>query len=66
MTKEMTRHFALIPIGRMSPGRVNVKILRMPFDKKFSSWGIKAITDQEEARLVSRPFEFLVKEARQP
>jgi hypothetical protein len=65
-TKELTRHFAIIPLGRMPSGMGTVNILRMPFDKKFASWGIKPITEEEEDRLISRPFEFVVERDRRP
>lgn len=52
LTKEMTRHFALIPIGRFKQGKVNVNMQQV--DEKGQ------IVDKEWNRPISKSFSFEV------
>jgi hypothetical protein len=60
-TKEMTSHFALIPIGKLPPGEVKVDINRSPIEKKFVDAGFKEPPSSMDSQIVSRPFRFTVK-----
>jgi hypothetical protein len=61
-TKEMTSHFALIPLGRLQPGEVKVDIKRSPWEKKFLDAGFKEPPGSVETQIVSRSFRFTVKD----
>jgi hypothetical protein len=58
-TKEMTRHFALIPLGKLSPGKVKVEIVRAPMQPQKIT-GFKPPSAETDARIVARPFQFEV------
>jgi hypothetical protein len=62
MTKEMTQHFALIPLGKLARGTYQVQIVQAPMPKKFFDWVIPPVDPASEARVVCRPFEFEVAE----
>jgi hypothetical protein len=60
-TKQMSAHFAMIPLGKLSPGKYRVDIVRLPLEQKYVAQGFKAIDRQWEARVVCQPFSFTVK-----
>ena len=60
LTKEMTFHFALIPIGDLAPGSYEVKCARL-MPKKYGTDGIKAPSVDEERKVVAQSFQFEIK-----
>ncbi len=62
-TKELTEHFALIPLEELSPGKVTVEIIRSPMEKEFI--GFKLPDAEVESRIVSQSFHFVIEEPRQ-
>ena len=59
-TKEMTRHFALIPFGKLYPGRIEVKMLRLPMEQRFVDAGFQDPAPEWETRVVCGSFDFEV------
>lgn len=59
-TKEMTNHFALIPLGKLPPGKVKVEFVRAPIDPQFAVAGFKEPDAKVDAQVIARPFEFEV------
>jgi hypothetical protein len=60
-TKQMSSHFALIPIGKLPPGEVKVDIKRLPMGKTFTDAGFKEPASSWESQVVAQPFRFTVK-----
>ncbi len=59
-TKELTRHFALIPIGKQDIGKVEVKLLRLPMEQHFVDAGFQETAQEWESRVVCGSSEFQV------
>jgi hypothetical protein len=59
-TRNLTRHFALIPLGKLPSGDVKVDIKRLPMQKKFIDAGFKESDSSAESR-VAQSFRFSVK-----
>jgi hypothetical protein len=59
-TKELTIHFALIPLGELPSGDYNVDIVAKPMAKKYVEVGFKEISDEKKALIVSSFFKFHV------
>jgi hypothetical protein len=64
-TKELTSHFALIPVGQLPEGTIKVEIIQKPMAAKYVNAGFKPVAEAVASRVVSRPFDFLIQEARQ-
>jgi hypothetical protein len=62
-TKELTRHFALIPIGKQPPGTVSVNIICSPMQQEFLDAGFQSPDPDAESRVISGSFEFQVVES---
>ena len=62
-TKEMTNHFALIPLGNLSPGKVKVESVRAPIDSQLTVAGFKEPSAAMAMQVVAQPFEFEVVES---
>ncbi len=60
-TKEITRHFALIPIRKLPPGKVKVDIKRLPMSKSLPDTGFKELPSSFDAQVVAQSFLFTVK-----
>ena len=60
-TKQMTAHFALIPLGKLPAGKYRVEIARLPLEEKYVSQGFKPVESRWEKRVVCQPFSFTVK-----
>lgn len=60
-TAQLTRHFALIPLGKLSPGEVKVDIKRSPMEKKFLDAGFTEQPRSTDAQVIAQPFRFTVK-----
>jgi hypothetical protein len=59
-TKQMTAHFALIPLGKLTAGGYQVDIVRLPLEQKYVAQGFKPVDPQWESRVVCQPFSFTV------
>lgn len=60
-TKQMTAHFALIPLGKLTAGKYQVKIASLPLEEKYVAQGIKPVDPKWEKRVICQPFSFTVK-----
>ena len=63
-TREMTQHFALIPVGILSAGKYTVRIERLPISSSLRDTGFKEPAEDYGAKVVSRPFNFIVEKQR--
>ncbi len=61
-TAELTRHFALIPLGKLSPGEVKVDTKRLPLEKKFTDAGFKEPPSSADSQVVAQSFRFKVED----
>jgi hypothetical protein len=61
-TKQLTAHFALIPLGKLAPGEYRVDIVRLPLDQTYIERGFKSVDPRWNAQVVCRPFSFTVTE----
>jgi hypothetical protein len=59
-TEETTRHFALIPLGRLPIGNYRVKVIQSPMEQKYADIGFRPLNDDVARRIVCRPFSFSV------
>jgi hypothetical protein len=59
-TKEMTSHFALIPLDKQPPGEVKVEFVRAPIDPQLKVGWFKEPPPTTDAQIVSQPFSFTV------
>ncbi len=59
-TKQMTAHYALIPLGKLPIGKYRVDIVRLPLEQKYVEKGFKSVEPQWESRVVCQPFSFTV------
>jgi hypothetical protein len=60
LTKNRTRHFALIPVGKLAKGNFSVSIIPEPFERRNVGKEFKEIPDERKLPLVSSTFEFTV------
>jgi hypothetical protein len=58
LTKEMTVHFALIPLGELRSGEYHVEIIRQPIDNRVVEAGINPASDAYVRRVVCSSFAF--------
>ena len=61
-TKELTQHFALIPVGKFDPGKVVVEVVRVPLKQEFLTAGFKEVNAKVASTVTSGSFEFMVAE----
>lgn len=59
-TEEVTEHFALIPMGKLAPGKVQVEIIQSPMEQQFVIAGWKDIAPDLARRVVCKSFSFSV------
>ncbi len=57
-SKELTSHFAIIPLGKLSKGKYQVEILNDPMEKKYSDF--KPISKEWIDKIICKPFSFLI------
>ncbi len=57
---QQTVNLALIPLGKLPPGKFNVRMVALPLEGKFIDLGIESVSSEHEARIVCRPFQFEV------
>ncbi len=60
-SKELTEHFALIPLGKLPAGTMRVNILQTPMPKELVVAGWKPISADTARRVVCNSFSFVVK-----
>jgi len=58
--ENLPQEFAMIPMGKLPPGRYQVEFVREPFEKRFRDAGWEKIPDERNLRRVSSSFEFIV------
>jgi hypothetical protein len=59
-TKQLTAHYALIPLGKLPIGKYRVDIVRLPLEQKYVNQGFKSVDSQWGNRVVCQPFSFEV------
>lgn len=57
-TKQLTAHYALIPLGKLPVGKYRVDIVRLPLEQKYIDQGFKPVDSQWDNRVVCEPFSF--------
>ena len=58
---EVTEHFALIPLMRLSPGKYRVTMVKSPMAKEFVDLGSRPASDLHTKGVVCEAFSFVVK-----
>ena len=61
-TKQLTAHYALIPLGKLPVGNYRVEIVRLPLEQKYVDQGFKPVDSQWNNRVVCQPFSFEIVE----
>jgi len=59
-TKQLTAHYAVIPIGKLPVGKYRVDFVRLPLEQKYVDKGFKSVDSQWNNRVVCLPFSFEV------
>jgi len=59
---ELTVNFALIPLGKLQPGKVDVDVIRIPHDKKYDAMSVTPVSQEMESRIVCKSFQFVVED----
>lgn len=57
-TKQLTAHYALIPLGKLPVGKYRVDIVRLPLEQKYVDQGFKSVDSELHNRVVCQPFSF--------
>ncbi len=60
--KELTWHFALIPVGQLAPGNYQVKITQLPVDMSLIHQTTGEVDYKTGDKFVCKPFSFSVTE----
>jgi hypothetical protein len=63
-SKEMTRHFALIPLGNLPAGSYRVSIAKSPMEQRYVDAKFQPVPESFVSKIVCKPFEFVVTENR--
>jgi len=58
--KIMTLHFALIPLGRLEPGKYSVRFVNIPEARYFQGRRVRPISKEDREKLVCKGFDFSV------
>ncbi len=45
-TKNMTKHLALIPLGKLSEGQYQVNMVKLPLGERYLNWGIQPVSTE--------------------
>ncbi len=61
-TEDMTRHVALISLGKLPSGKYRVNIIRSAMPQKYIDLGFRPTSDEVARRIVCGPFSFTVSE----
>jgi len=59
-TDDFSAHFALISIGQLPPGRVEVKVIRSPIEKKIVEAGYQSVSIDDDHRVICKSFSFTI------
>lgn len=59
-TREMTSHFAIVPLGRLDPGRIAVKIMPSRIKQDPIQRGLESPSVDWKERVVCKSFAFVV------
>jgi hypothetical protein len=59
-TKEMTRHFALVPLEKLEPGEIHVEFVQSPMEKHLVDMGFKPAHKTWQERIICQPFSFRI------
>ena len=59
-TKELSEHFALVSLGKLSPGKYDVQVVRMPLAQEYAEAGFKPAPQEYVDRIVCQSFSFTV------
>jgi hypothetical protein len=58
--RDITAHFALIPLTDLPVGEFVVRFIRSPMEKQFGEWEPAPISKDDESRIICKSFSFLV------
>jgi hypothetical protein len=56
----LSNNFALIPLKKLSAGKIEVAVVKLPLDQKSKDIGAREVSDEQAARIVCKPFMILV------
>jgi hypothetical protein len=59
-----SNNFALIPLKKVPAGKIAVAIVKLPLDQKSKDIGASEVSVEQAARIVSKPFKFLVEDTK--
>ncbi len=59
-----SNNFALIPLKKVPAGKIAVAIVKLPLDQKSKDIGASEVSGEQAARIVSKPFKFLVEDTK--
>lgn len=59
-TKDATNHFALIPLGKLPPGKYQVDIVQLPIEHPNRTAEMAYLPPDKARRIVCQPFSFTV------
>lgn len=59
-----SNNFALIPLKKIPAGKIDVAIIKLPLDQNSKDIGASEVSAEQAARIVSKPFKFLVEDAK--
>jgi hypothetical protein len=59
----LSNNLAIIPLQKLPTGEIDVAITKLPLDKKAIDIGASEVTDEQAARIVCKPFKFVVEGA---
>lgn len=62
---ELTHHLALIPLGKLPPGKYKTRIVLAPLDKKYAALADESMLKELASRSVCGSFQFAVHEVPQ-
>jgi len=62
LTRNLSSHFALIPIGKLPAGKVRVEIIRSPIEKRIAEGGSQSVSVEDERQIICKSFSFSITE----
>ena len=63
-TRQMTQHFAIIPLGKLEPAGYGVDMIQMPMDAKFVAPNSNPLNRDAERKVICKSFSFSVYESK--
>lgn len=61
-SQEMTRHFALIPVGSLPAGSYRVSVVNLPMEKRYFDVGYRPMPESFVSKIVCKAFGFVIGE----